>query len=85
MNWTTHTPAFDGDAPDGVTLVTHDVEIQNMYFGWSAIHHDLQWVVRAHGMPATYRYRPRYETIMAELAALRVAINPPACMESIKE
>ena len=36
MNWTTHEPKFDGDAPDGVTLDTHEVDRQYVVGqGWA--------------------------------------------------
>ena len=128
-NWTTHEPKFDGDAPDGVTLDTHEVEWHNGNRIWRKFYSkSIAWMAGD-----TYRYRitiPTYEQVKAWhianglpvppkpvnyeawrepfatychdnpkdinpyahktsidglIAALRVAIRSPACMEDINE
>lgn len=57
--WTLHQPAFDGDAPEGVGLDTHDIRV---VFGhlicdgrWNK---EPNWLTRFE-----YRYRPRMEDV----------------------
>ena len=133
MNWTTHEPKFDGDAPDGVTLDTHEVEWHNDNRIWRKFYSkSIAWMAGD-----TYRYRitiPTYEQVKAWhianglpvppkpvdyeawenvlqahydayeggvvatppdiedrknidslIAAMRVAVNSPACMEAIND
>ena len=75
--WTTHIPRFDGDAPEGVGLDTHEVEVWTPSRNkWKPFH---DWHKNRR-----YRYRIRYDIIMAELVTLRALVNSPACMEDVK-
>ena len=65
--WTTHTPAFDGDAPEGVTLDNHEIaflsrasgRLSNVCGGdvWCRTNQPI-WK-----RTVKYRYRPRMEDV----------------------
>jgi hypothetical protein len=65
--WTTHTPKFDGDAPEGVTLETH--WIQRRYIGHGSAWDDMRERDN-YLMNCEHRYLPRnppatYEQVVA--------------------
>ncbi len=65
--WTTHTPKFDGDAPEGVTLETHDIRLVH----GDGSHCDGIWdELPTWALGFEYRYLPRnppatYEQVVA--------------------
>jgi hypothetical protein len=61
MTWQTSSPAFDGDAPAGVTLDTHEIQFLSME-RWRDFGHDCSFFTCLE-----YRYRPRatYEQVVA--------------------
>lgn len=60
--WTTHTPAFDGDAPEGVRLDTHEVAIQMSKGDFVIVPHT-NWA--ANGVELYYRPRATYAQVKA--------------------
>lgn len=77
--WTTHTPAFDGDGPEGVTLDTHYAECRAL-FSHTAV---AKWGADISGHWSAryeYRYRPRagiYAINADGSIGEKVADNPP--------